>query len=121
MGMDRRLLSASAAARGGYGVQLVAHWYRLAFDDGYPYRMAFKPYHRLVHSEVTARYEVLMEQTLTLVVEGSSLLDDGLALTARDRRDDMKVAVKLHEAVAGHQLGDVTVAIAVLPVMVQFG
>ena len=104
----------------GDGEQLVAHWYRLVFNDDYPCRMAFKPYHRLVYSKVTARYEVLMEQMLTLMLEGSSLLDDGPTLTTRDWRDHMKIAMKLHEAIARHQLRDVSITITVLPVMVHF-
>ena len=49
---------------------------------------------------------------VTLVVEGVSLLDDGLPLTARDRGCDVEVAVELTEAIPGHEAGRVVVTVA---------
>jgi hypothetical protein len=68
---------------------------------------------------VRARNVVLPEQALALVVEGCSLLDDGLTLTARDRGYDVEVAVELSETVAGHQLRDIDVAVVGLTVVMQ--
>ena len=76
--------------------------------------------HGVVEGEVAAWDVVLLEQALALVIEGCSLLDGILALTARDRRSDVEVAVELHEAVPGHKPGGVGVGLARLPVVVQF-
>ena len=73
-----------------------------------------------MHGEVTAWDVELVEEDLALVVEGRSLLDDGLALTPRDRWSDVEVEVELNEAVSGHELRDVGVAVARLPVVVEF-
>jgi hypothetical protein len=77
--------------------------------------------HRLIHCEVTPGDVELLEEALTLVVKGRSLLDDGLFLIARHRRDNVKVTMELNEAIPGHELSDVAVAIGSFPVMVQFG
>ena len=65
------------------------------------------------------RLVVLLEQRLALVVEGCSLLNNGLPFTARDRWSNVKVAVELNEAVKCHQLCDVAVAVVIRPVVVQ--
>ena len=105
---------AEEVAIGGDGVQLVADGLWLALDDGYPAGTALEAHHRLVHGEVPARDVVSLEEALALVVEGVRLLDDGLPLCARDRRFDVEVAVKFKEAVAGHALRAVGVAVVLL-------
>ena len=110
---------AEEVAVGGDGVDLVADGLRLRPDDGDPVGAALEADHRLVDGEVPPRDELLREQLLALVVEGCGLLDDVLALTARDRGYDVAVAVELSEAVAGHELRGVVVAVAGLPVVVQ--
>jgi hypothetical protein len=108
-------------AIGSHGGQLIVHGGRLPFDDGYPVGMALEPDHGFIHSEVTTWDVVLLEEALALVIEGCSLLDNGLSLIARYRRSDVEVAVELNEAIAGHELRDVGVAVGGLPVMMQFG
>jgi hypothetical protein len=103
-------------AIGSHGVQLIPHGDRLPFDDGYPVGMALEPDHGFIYSEVTTWDVVFLEETLALMVEGRSLLDNGLSLIASDRRSDVKVAVKLYKAIAGHELRDVGVAVGGFPV-----
>ena len=90
---------AQEVALGSHGVDLVPDGCWLPMDDSDPLGAALKADHRLVHRELSTRDVVLLEEGLALVVEGCSLLDDGLALTRRDRRYDVEVAVELNEAV----------------------
>ena len=76
--------------------------------------------HGLIDGHVATRTEECPKEALTLVVEGVSLLDDGLPLTARGRGCDVEVAVGLTEAIPGHEAGRVVVMVARLPVVMEF-
>ena len=112
---------AQEVALGSHGVDLVSDGCWLPMDDSYPRGAALEADHRLVHRELGTGDVVLLEEGLALVVEGRSLLDDGLALTRRDRWYDVEVAVESNEAVSRHELRYVAVAVGGLPVVVQLG